>query len=392
MTIRIFDSEPYTTKYLAEVTSCEKTMHDKNEVYSCKLNETIFFPEEGGQSPDRGMIDGLEVIDVQVEGEDIIHYLASPIEVGSSVQLVLDWVHRFSNMQQHSGEHIFSGLVHKMYGYDNVGFHLSDNSVTMDFNNILGIDKLMELEYLVNEAIAKNVPITAEYVDDETLKNTEYRSKKEIDGAVRLVTIEGYDVCACCAPHVKRTGEIGGFKIIHSMNYKGGVRVEFRCGFRALECARENSQIVDSLTAYLSTSSDKLLEQVTKIKEENALLQSQLLEAKKTLLMQELESIPAGEKDVILFKEKTDNLLMKIATNYLADNHAGVSAFFSGDDENGYNYMLVSRDRDTREVQKILNEKLSARGGGKPEMVTGSVKAAEESIREVLEREINARA
>lgn len=418
MTTRIFDNEPYLTEAKAKVISIEKTTLGKEEVFAVVLDQTIFFPEEGGQSPDKGTIEGKKVVDVQVKGADIVHYLEISKDVemtdinhkafsgisgegtecvqgsdeyqdetgllGKEVSLKIDWQHRFNNMQQHSGEHIFSGLVHRLYGYDNVGFHLSDNSVTMDFNGVLTDDDLAKIEYLVNEAIAKNVPITARYVERDELKTLEYRSKKEIDGDVRIVTIEGYDDCACCAPHVKRTGEIGGFKIINSMNYKGGVRIEFRCGFRALEHFRNTMAIVDSLTSFLSTGSDKLLDQVERLREDNQRLSGELLEVKKTLLMQELNGIPVEQVDVIFFTEKIDNVLMKIAVNELAENHSGMVLFFSGSDEAGYNYMLVSKDKDMRALQKILNEKLGAKGGGKPDLVCGSVMAGRAEIENII--------
>lgn len=384
-TIRLFDAEPYAKEATAKVVSCEETEYKKVKCFACVLDRTIFFPEEGGQTPDCGTISGIKVLDVQVKDKVITHFLEASVEAGAEVSLAIDWNHRFSNMQQHSGEHIFSGSVHTMFGFDNVGFHLSDNSVTMDFNGVLTEEDIKAVERRVNEAIAANVPITAEYVDSEVLSTLTYRSKKELEGPVRIVTIPGYDSCACCAPHVQRTGEIGMLKVVHCMNYKGGVRVNILCGFRALEYYRESLALIDSLTDFLTTGRENLVEYVKKLKAENQALSSSLLTAKQDLLKMEFESIPADQQDVLIFKEKTDSVVMKNAVNMLLEKHDGMIAYFSGSDEGGYSYMLASKAADCREVQKKLAENFKAKGGGKPEMVCGQVAAAESEIRKVLE-------
>lgn len=383
MTTRLFDTEPYATIALAEVLSCEETEHNKRKMYALVLDLTIFFPEEGGQSPDKGTINNIEVLDVQVDGEDIIHYIDTVLTVGESVQLSIDWRHRFSNMQQHSGEHIFSGTVHRLFGFDNVGFHLSDNSVTMDFSGVLSAEDIKKVEDIVNEAISKNVDIIAEYPSSEVLETLDYRSKKEIDGPVRIVTVDGYDICACCAPHVARTGEIGIFKVIHATNYKGGVRIDFLCGFRALEYFRQSLEIIDELSANLTTGRENLVSHVASLKEERANLSSQLLAAKQKLIKEQIKNYPQDEPNIVIFFEKTDNLVMKNTVNELLETHDGLVAFFGGNDVDGYNYMLASKTTDTRDYQKKLS-KLGAKGGGKPEMVCGNVAAPRANIEEAL--------
>lgn len=383
-TIRLFDNEPYKTKAQGKVLSCAFTVLNGRECYACVLDQTIFFPEEGGQTPDWGKIAGLEVLDVQVKDRVITHYLPIALEVGTEVAMELDWKHRFSHMQQHSGEHIFSGTVHRMFGFDNVGFHLSENSVTMDFNGVLSETDLELVEQKVNEAIAENIQIIAEYVDSDTLSTLEYRSKKELEGPVRIVTIPGYDVCACCAPHVKRTGEIGMLKIVHAMNYKGGVRVNILCGFRALDYYRESLKLIDSLTDFMTTGRENVLEHVKKLKNENYELNGKLRETRQKLLMQELNNIPENLDDVVFFCEKMENTVIRNAVNELTAKHSGVVAFFSGSDQDGYSYILASQNKDTREIQKKLAECFGAKGGGKPEMVCGSLKAAEVDIREKI--------
>ena len=214
-TKKLYDLDAYGTEFEAKVLTCEEVKKKDTTGYAVTLDQTLFFPEEGGQSPDQGTINGISVLDVQIKKDVIIHTLAAPVEVGSTVKGKIDWKHRFYNMQQHSGEHIFSGLVHSRFGYENVGFHLSDQTVTMDFNGVLSEADVAEVEYAVNEAIIKNIPIEVTFPTKEELETLDYRSKIEIEGQVRIVKIPGYDVCACCAPHVKRTGEIGMLKVLN---------------------------------------------------------------------------------------------------------------------------------------------------------------------------------
>ena len=224
-TIKLYDNDAYATQFEANVLYSNETEHNGQTCYEIILDKTLFFPEEGGQTPDKGTINGMEVLDVQIKDDIITHYIKAeqPIDIvkeNDAVTGSIDWTHRFSNMQQHSAEHIFSGLVYKEYGYQNFGFHLSDNIVTMDFNGPLTIEQIEELEWKVNQAIVQNVAIDTCYPTTGELAMLTYRSKLELETNVRIVTIEGYDVCACCAPHVKRTGEIGGFKVINAQNYK----------------------------------------------------------------------------------------------------------------------------------------------------------------------------
>ncbi len=384
-TIRLFDQDAYLTEATATVLSCDKTNYKQRDCYACVLNQTIFFPEEGGQSPDQGTIDGIEVLDVQVRNGVITHYLdAATFSVNAQVSLKLDWNHRFHNMQQHSGEHIFSGTVHRLFGFDNVGFHLSDNSVTMDFNGVLSDEDLKRVEFEVNTAIARNLEISAEYVDEKTLQELEYRSKKELLGPVRIVTIPGYDICACCAPHVHRTGEIGMLKVIHRMNYKGGVRVHILCGFRALEYYRESLALIDELSDYLTSGRENLLSLVKQLKEENYSMTGELANLRMEMMKKELEQIPKERENVVLFYPKQDTNLTRAAVNLLTAEHSGVAAVFSGSDEAGYSYILGSKTKDVWELQKQLATTLMAKGGGKPEMISGKVASTREEILKVL--------
>lgn len=383
-TIRLYDADAYQTEFEATVLACEKVEKKDGRVYQVWLDQTLFFPEEGGQSPDMGTIDGVEVLDVQIKNEVITHTLAAPLTVGATVKGVVDWKHRFYNMQQHSGEHIFSGIVHNRFGYDNVGFHLSDSIVTMDFNGVITPEEITEIEEKVNQAIIENIPVEVTYPSKEELKELDYRSKIEIEGQVRIVTIPGYDVCACCAPHVRRTGEIGSLKVMNVQSYKGGVRVSILCGFRALDAFRQKADIITELMAEFSTSQDAILDNVKKLKGANQTMKNQLAAAKQELMEYKVSAIPEDSENAILFEADLETPVVRGVVNGLVEKFAGISAVFVGNDENGYQFIVGSKNKDCRQIAATLREKLSARGGGSDKMIQGSVAATQLQIEELL--------
>ncbi|MCR5824494.1 MAG: alanyl-tRNA editing protein [Lachnospiraceae bacterium] len=382
-TIKLYDVDAYAVGFEATVISSEPAKRNGTDCWAVVLDRTLFFPEEGGQTPDKGVINGRDVIDVQISGNVITHYCLEHVLPGDNVHGLIDFKHRFSNMQQHSGEHIFSGLVHSIYGFNNVGFHLSDNSVTMDYDGVLTPEDIVLLEKKANEAIFNNIKIIKEYPSPEKLAEIDYRCKKELTGAVRIVTIPDYDCCACCAPHVGRTGEIGILKVIRLQNYKGGVRLHILCGERAMDYFRESLLLIDSLTEVMTTGRENLKDNILAMKTEIQSLSTKLANAKQELLLNELSSIPETQRDVTVFKEKTDSFIMRTVLNRLMEKHEGICSFFSGSEEEGWTYFIGSKTADCREVQKKLAA-INARGGGKPEMVSGSVKASGEAILEAL--------
>lgn len=383
-TVRLYDQDAYATKFEAEVLACEEVEKKEKKVYQVWLDQTLFFPEEGGQSPDMGTIDGIKVLDVQIKDEVITHTLAAPLAVGTMVKGVVDWKHRFYNMQQHSGEHIFSGIVHNRFGYDNVGFHLSDSIVTMDFNGVITAEDIEEIETEVNQAIIENIPVEVSYPTKEELKVLEYRSKIEIEGQVRIVTIPGYDVCACCAPHVRRTGEIGMLKVMNVQSYKGGVRISILCGFRALEAFRQKADIIAELMAQFSTNQEALVENVTKLKNTNQTMKNQLALAKQELMEYKVAAIPEDSENAILFESDLDTPVVRNVVNGLVEQFTGICAVFVGNDESGYQFIVGSKNKDCRAIAAALREKLSARGGGSDKMIQGSVAASQLQIEELL--------
>lgn len=379
MTEKLFYQDSHRSTFTAIV----QEVRPSGNGYEIILDRTAFFPEGGGQSSDTGSLGGVSVSDVQEIDGKIIHYTDGPLVEGTEVEGCIDWTERFSKMQQHTGEHIVSGLIHKIYGYHNVGFHLGTDSVTLDFNGVVPKEKLHEIERLANEAVAKNLPVQVLYPTDEELSKISYRSKIEIEGQVRIVVIDGYDVCACCAPHVKQTGEIGLIKLVGMQNYKGGVRISMLCGFRALEDYYQKEKNNREIAVMLSAKEYETAVEVERLQEELAMKKAKIAELEQKFLEQKVETLDVSGEIVCLFEE-TDPVMTRELVNLLLKKGAKMAAVFSGNEREGYRYVLGSRSLDVRKNGKLLNEAFHGRGGGKPEMVQGTVQGKREEIEAFL--------
>ena len=382
VTIKLYDEDAYATEFGAEIVEISKD----NDCIYLVLDRTLFFPEEGGQSPDTGNIGGFEVVDVQISGDTITHTIRyseeaeSALIKGKTVRGHVNWDKRFSNMQNHTGEHILSGILHNEYRSENVGFHLSDNTVTLDTSRYLTEAELSELEFKANRAVYANLEIRAEYLPDEELERLEYRSKKEIEGAVRIVAIGDIDKCACCAPHVHHTGEVGLIKITKAIKWKEGTRIWFLCGSRALEYVQTVFKNVDEVARLTSESPDKIADGVKRFNETIQSLKADLFQAQSGFMEEKIKNISDIKSDVILFENVSNSKIQRNAVNALVERFDGVCGVFSTVDNISYQYIIGSKNRDCREVGRVLNEKLGAKGGGKPEMIQGSVAASREAI------------
>ena len=384
MTVKLYDDAPYETEFDAEVISCAESA---DGLYDLILNRTLFFPEEGGQSPDQGSIftsdTGIDVLDVQIDGtHTITHKIDAFIAPGTQVHGMIDWKHRFSNMQQHTGEHIFSGIVHSRFGYDNVGFHLSDNEVTMDYNGTLTPDDLQMIEHEANEAIVKNIKTDCRYPSADELEKIDYRSKKEIEGAVRIVTIPGIDTCACCAPHVSYTGEIGLLKVAGYQSHRGGCRIWILCGFRAIAQFNKFQAACDVVSREYSApvSAEAFADAIARRNDNTARMQARISDLQGALLDMQLEKIDPASPDVTLFVDGIDEVRKRNVLNELVKTHFGYCSIFDGNDEDGYSFIIASSTQDCNVPVRTLREKFGAKGGGKPVMVQGSVKAAQKEL------------
>ena len=370
-TERLYDNDAYLSCFTATVTECRPY----GQGYALLLDRTAFFPEGGGQGGDSGYIGDIRIFDTQEEEGEILHLCEQVCEAGKALPCSIDFAARFDRMQNHSGEHIVSGLVHRLYGLDNVGFHLGERETTLDFNGPLDRAQLDRIEELANEAVFLNLPIQCEYPEAARLATLEYRSKKELTGDVRIVTIEGYDACACCAPHVARTGEIGLIKLLDFIHYKGGVRIWLAAGRRAMLDYREKYREVAAVSRTLSVPQaecaagvDRLLAEYEEKKANAAALSRELAEARAATLT------PNAAGNALCFLSENDELMARKIALSAAQGASGVCAVFfpAGD---GYRFMIASQQLKLREKAAAIRAALAARGGGTDELMQGSCTA-----------------
>ncbi len=386
MTTKLYDLDSYISEFDCKVLELYRSGEDLIVV----TDRTAFFPEGGGQSSDIGFLGKSFVYDVQIECEKILHKVENYEEnvhnftVGGQIHGKINMKKRFSDMQQHSGEHIFSGIVHSMFGYDNVGFHLGKELVTLDFNGKFTKDEMRKVESLVNKAIWDNLEIKTFYPSKEELETINYRSKKEINEALRLVEIPGVDVCACCAPHVKRTGEIGIVEVVNFEKFKGGTRIYILCGERALCDIRQKLDENKKIGNILSAKETETAEMVERLKENNNRLSYELSRAKLEALKLRAEKEPPSKR-IIVFCDLTDGDSIREYANILSEKAQDFAAVFGGS-ESSYKYVLITKTSfDINSLCKKMNAELLGRGGGRNGIVQGSVCAGENEIRKFFD-------
>lgn len=376
MTEKLYYEDQYMRKFTANVISCEK---EKNN-YRVVLDRTAFFPEGGGQPGDRGILQNSEICvnvsDTQIEN-DVIYHICDK-EISGNIEGILNWDFRFDNMQQHTGEQIFTGFVHNEKGYDNVGFHIGENEVTIDFNGPVTKEEIDAFEIMANNAIYRNIPVDIILPKTEELKNYDYRSKKELTGQVRLVKIGDIDLCACCGTHLKRTGEVGLIKVQWFENYKGGVRIHLKTGNRALRDFQQKTDSVNNISALLCAKTDEVTDAVEKLKEKNSKEKQAYNELKNKFYSLLCENV--SDDLPLAFDDTNNSEDARILADMLAEKHK-IAFAFSGTDETGYKYAVISRTEDVREIGKNLNKALNGRGGGRPEMIMGSAMCKKEEIK-----------
>ena len=385
MTEKLYDKDSYLKEFQATVVSCEQ----KNETtWRITLDKTVFFPEGGGQTGDSGWLNDVKVTDTREKNGVIYHETKAPLEVGTKVAGKIDFAIRFDKMQQHTGEHILSGIVCSTYNYNNVGFHLSSEITTLDFDGELSEEQIRELEIRVNQAIHENIPVQVKFPTKAELAEMDYRSKIEIEGQVRIVEIPGIDRCACCAPHVKTTAEVGLLKIQSCDRHRGGCRLTIVCGMRALKDYQQKQESVGKVSAALSAKPEKIGEAVEHLQEQQAKLREQLNHIQAMYLQEKLDKIHAEDQCICIFEEALDSIAMRNFVNGAMERCDGICGAFIGNDEKGYHYILGSKELDVREISKQLNAKFNGKGGGKPQMVQGSLNGTKKEILEEIENMI----
>ena len=376
MTEKLYDKDSFLKEFTATVLECEQ-YHDN---WSVLLDKTAFFPEAGGQKSDKGNLDNATVLDVQIADEKIYHITDCPLPVGETVTGVIDFNRRFDFMQQHSAEHIVSGIAHCLFGCENVGFHLSEDIVTLDFDKYLTEEQLEKIELSANERVFRNVAFNCYYPDSETLKNLNYRSKKEIEGAVRIVEIENTDMCACCAPHVKTAGQIGLIKLLATEKLRGGIRIELKAGNRALADYNEKYRNILQISSLLATSQSETAEAVKRLLNTLNEQKAELNFIKLEKLKSKAESF-VPEKDISLMFE--DNLSVKdlqVLADALHKTHGGIRAVLS-ETENGFLFCICG-DTALDEFFQEFKTSFNVKGGGRNGMVQGTVFASKNELEE----------
>ena len=380
MSEKLYYSDPFLQEFTATVLSCEQ---DKAG-WKVVLDRTAFYPEGGGQPADTGILGDAKVIDVREKEGVIVHTCDKALNVGDTVTGRIDWARRFDHMQQHSGEHIVSGIICARYGCDNVGFHLGKDIVTIDFNHDISPEDLPAIEAQANAFIWSDTPIDIRFLEGDALRQAEYRSKKFIPGLVRLVAFPGADCCACCGTHVLRAGQVGLVKLLSCQKFREGVRMELLCGKRAFDYLSGTWEQNLAVSRALSAKPLQTHAAVERLKDE---LESVKLRAAtlETADFARKGAEYAGKGDVVLFEGDMSADSVRRLCDAVLDTCVGRCAVFAGEDGN-FKYAVGIREGDIRPLVKELNGALNGRGGGKPNFAQGSVAAKEADIQAFFEK------
>ncbi len=379
ITEKLYESNAYLKEFSAAVLSCEAGEGG----WLVELDRTAFYPEGGGQPCDLGTLGGARVLDVQERDGAVLHTVDAPL--AGTVAGRIDWARRFDLMQQHSGEHLVSGTAHRLYGCENVGFHMGAELITIDFDRVLSMEELLRVEALVNEAIWADRETQVRYYDSEAACPEDYRSKKAIAGRLRLVEFPGADLCACCGTHVARTGEIGVVKLLSVVKFHQGVRVELVCGRRAYEYLaavtvqnRAVSNLLSAKPLETAAAVERTLGELAQVKQARGLWESRYIQARAAALQ--------GAGEVLLFEEElSPDSLRRLCVEVMAVC-GGRCAAFSGGDGAGWAYAVGQEGGDLRALVKEMNAALNGRGGGKPNFAQGRVSAARTAIELFFEK------
>ena len=379
-TKKLYYEDVYKKEFTAKVLECRQG----KKGYEVILDQTAFYPEGGGQPGDTGSLGEAAVTDVHEKNGELIHCTDRALEPGTEVQGQINWARRFDLMQQHSGEHIVSGLVHEAFGYDTVGFHMGSDVITIDFSGMLDEAQMAEIEAKANQIIWENQEVEIFYPSEEELKELEYRSKKELSGWVRIVRFPGADTCACCGTHVTRTGEIGMVKLLSVVKFREGVRMEMISGRRVLDYLNMVNEQNRQISVKLSAKMDKTAQAVARLQDENFALKGRVHSLEENFIVNEAAKWNDCENPLLFENGMEAGSVQKLADAVL-QVCKGRCAVFSRNADGSYKYAMGEKDGDLRQFTKDMNAALNGRGGGKPFFVQGSVQASEKEIRAFFE-------
>ncbi len=380
-TVKLYENNSYIKNFDAVVLSCE----EKDGAYFVVLDQTAFFPEGGGQYADKGTIGEATVLDVQIKDEIITHKTDKPLKSGDTVTGKIDWDTRFSRMQNHTGEHIVSGVIHNLYGYNNVGFHLNDSVVTLDTDGPLNEQDIAKIELEVNKIIYANKKINVIYPTADELSAYDYRSKLDITENVRLVEIEDTDLCACCAPHVAYTGEVGIIKIISFIPYKKGTRIEMVAGLLAFKDYSMLHNISKKTMSLLCSKREETFIMTQKIHKDLGDVKAENKKMSSELALLKMEKIPVNNGVCTFVENGTYDELRFCANSLIKDNE--YCCVFSKTENDSFIYVVASENKNIKDLVLFLNSTFNGRGGGKDFYAQGTVNATkEEIVNKLLER------
>ena len=374
-TRKLYYEDCHLARFTAQVLSCEET----NKGYAVILDATAFYPEGGGQAADTGSLNGAAVLHTYEDAQAVVHLCDQPLAVGQVVEGTIDYEARFLRMQQHTGEHIVSGIIHRRFGFHNVGFHMGVSSITIDFDGVVPAAELPSIEAEANGAIWQNRNVRCWVPSPEELPGVFYRTKKALPWPVRIVQVPGFDSCACCGVHVAATGEVGLTKLLSAVPFKGGTRIEMACGKQAMDILNtvfdQNRQVSQAFSAKPNETGEAA-------RRMNEVLAQQKYRITQ-LERQIFRTIAAGYEakgDVLHFEEGLDSTAVRELADAIAEHCGGIASVFSGTDETGYAFCLVTREGDLRQLGKDMVKTLNGRGGGKPICQQGRVQAAKARI------------
>lgn len=367
---------PDERSFDATVTGCRDY---KDGLFAVTLSDTLFYPEGGGQPGDTGTLSGVRVTDTRLSRDEIIHVCETELPVGQTVHGELDWERRFRHMQCHTGEHIFSGIAHELYGCNNVGFHLSRDCVTIDFDRVLTAEQLAEVERQTNEAVFADVPTVISYPDADTLRTLDYRSKKELTGTVRIVEAGGRDVCACCGLHVARSGMVGCVKVGTQTPHRGGIRLTLLIGWDAVRDYDQKQKSVTEISHILSAKPHEVAQAVELMASRNDRYKAEVIALHEQIFRLKAALLPSNQDRLWSFAENLSPVQIRQFADILAEQ-TGWAAVFSEAPNGGYQYAICSHNVDVCPICKELNQALNGHGGGKPAVVQGAVQASQSEI------------
>lgn len=375
-TVQLYKQNAYQKQFYATVVEC----NPMQEEYGIVLDQTAFFPEGGGQYGDRGYLNEIEVFDTQIKEGIIFHKTKEPLEVGMVVEGKIDWERRYGFMQNHSAEHMMSGLIHNIYGYDNVGFHLGEEIMTLDVSGMLSMEQLLDLETKLNDKIWENILIEESYPTKEEEQHLQYRSKKEVEGELRIVTVEGVDCCACCAPHVRSTGEIGIAKVISVQKNKEGVRVTMLAGKRAFLDYQKKQGEIAKIQKLLSVQAQQAASAVQKLQEEKQNLEYEVSNLKLQLLQKQADEIVPQYGIACMETNNLSSKEIRELCNFLIEKGLIGAVLNQNDGKEEKQYTIGSKTIDVRQAAMKVKESLNGRGGGSAQMVQGTIRGTKEEL------------